>query len=124
MLVRQLVCPSRSSLRRMMLWRRPTMTAVGGGLASIAIAVLAACGGGSGEDSPWLFCTTSPCQPLALLQLPTPPALSDDASLAAVCDADGSVEGILLWHTDWDPRSEEGLCVTPGEAEALGADLG
>lgn len=105
--------------------RRPTVTAISAAVASIAVAALAACGGG-GDGSPWLFCTTSPCQPLALLQSPAPPALSDDVSLAAACDTAGedSAKGILVWHTDWDPSTEEGMCVTPDEAEALGADLG
>ncbi len=82
-----------------------------------------ACGGEGGDFSPWLYCTTNPCQPLALFALPTPPALSTDSSLAAACDdsGPGAADGILLWHTDWDPLTEEGLCVSREEAERLGA---
>ena len=83
-----------------------------------------ACGGGTPDFSPWLFCTTNPCQPLALVQVPTPPALSNDASLAAACVIGGeNGEGILLWHTDWDPLEAQGMCVSKEEAEDLGADL-
>ena len=80
---------------------------------------------GDGDDfNPWLFCTTNPCQPLALVQVPTPPALSNDASLAAACVIGGeNGEGILLWHTDWDPLEAQGMCVSNEEAEDLGADL-
>ena len=67
---------------------------------------------GGQEASPWLFCTTNPCQPLALFPLPTPPALTTDSSLAATCDysAPGAGDGSLLWRTDWDPRTETGRC--------------
>ena len=79
---------------------------------------------GDGDDfNPWLYCTTNPCQPLALIALPAPPALTGDSTLAAPCDAEepGANEGVLLWHTDWDPLTREGICVTPEEAAALGA---
>ncbi len=83
-----------------------------------------ACGGGTPDVSPWLFCTTNPCQPLALIALPTPPALSNDASLAAACVIGGEGgEGILLWHTDWDPLEAQGMCVSREEARDLGADF-
>lgn len=76
---------------------------------------------GDGDDlNPWLYCTTNPCQPLALLALPTPPALSGDRSLAAACDLPGErSDGFLLWHTDWDPLTHEGICVSKEEAERL-----
>lgn len=91
-----------------------------GWLAFIGIA----CGGGTADVSPWLFCTTNPCQPLALVQVPTPPALSNDASLAAACvigEEEG--DGILLWHTEWDPLEGQGMCVSADEAADLGVDL-
>lgn len=76
------------------------------------------------EVSPWLYCTTNPCQPLALFPLPTPPALTYDESLAAACaySGPGVGDGILLWHTDWDPRTEKGRCASSEEAAALGAN--
>ena len=79
-----------------------------------------ACGGGDG--SPWLFCTTNPCRPLALFALPTPAALTTDLALAATCDysGPGAGDGILLWHTDWDPRTETGRCASSEEAAMLG----
>lgn len=78
---------------------------------------------GGHKVSPWLYCTTNPCQPLGLFALPTPPALTTDSSLAAGCDltVQGARDGIVLWHTDWDPRTEEGRCVSRDEAEQLGA---
>lgn len=100
------------------------------------VTFLVACGGGTGPEptperpgddagatSPWLYCTTDPCQPLALVPEPTPPALSTDRSLAAPCDANSpdADDGILLWHTDWDPETREGRCVSVEEAEQLGA---
>ena len=77
--------------------------------------------GDGGEVSPWLYCTTNPCQPLALFPLPTPPALTHDRSLAAYCDfsAPGARDGVLLWHTDWDPRTAQGRCVSSDEAKRL-----
>ncbi len=95
------------------------------GLLAMALFALAALACDGDEVSPWLYCTTNPCQPLALLALPTPPALSDDASLAATCElvGDEGGEGILLWHTDWDPLTQEGLCATREEARDLGADI-
>ncbi len=79
--------------------------------------------GGGQEVSPWLFCTTTPCQPLGLFALPTPPALTHEGSQAAACDfsARGAGDGILLWHTDWDPRTEKGRCASSEEAAMLGA---
>jgi hypothetical protein len=76
---------------------------------------------GGGEVSPWLFCTTNPCQPLALFALPTPPALTHDRSLAARCDfsAPGARDGVLLWYTDWDPRTQQGRCVSREDADKL-----
>lgn len=70
------------------------------------------------EVSPWLYCTTNPCQPLALFVVPTPPALSTDPSLAAACDYSGprANDGILRWHTDWDPLTQEAVCVSREEA--------
>lgn len=97
-----------------------------GGIASLAIAVLVACASGSDDVSPWVVCTTNPCQPLALLQLPTPPALSVDASLAAACvvgAGEDDADGILVWHTDWDPVSQLGMCVTRDEAEDFGIEF-
>lgn len=97
-------------------------------LAIAALVVVAACvlsAGCRGEDAnPWLFCTTNPCQPLALYALPTPPALSTDSSLAATCDysGPGAGDGVLLWRTDWDPRTEQGSCVSREEAQKLGAN--
>lgn len=93
------------------------------GLLAIGVLALAAVACGGEGISPWLYCTTNPCQPLALFALPTPPALSTDSSLAAACDdsGPGAADGILLWHTDWDPLTEEGLCVSREEAERLGA---
>ncbi len=77
---------------------------------------------GDGDDfNPWLYCTTNPCQPLALIALPTPPALSGDRSFAAPCNPTGEpADGVLLWHTDWDPVTQEGICVSMEEAERLG----
>ncbi len=76
---------------------------------------------GGGEVSPWLYCTTNPCQPLALFALPTPPALAHDRSLASRCDlsAPGASDGVLLWYTDWDPRTHQGRCVSSEEARRL-----
>ena len=76
----------------------------------------------SSELSPWLFCTTNPCRPLALFALPTPAALTTDLALAATCDysGPGAGDGILLWHTDWDPRTETGRCASSEEAAMLG----
>lgn len=78
-------------------------------------------GDGDEDFSPWLYCTTNPCQPLGLFPLPTPPALTHDGSLAAGCDytAPGADDGVLLWHTDWDPLTEEGECVSRDEANEL-----
>ncbi len=86
-----------------------------------AFALYACSSGGGGSGSPWLYCTTNPCQPLALFPLPTPPALSHDRSQAASCDfsAPGARDGVLLWHTDWDPRTEKGRCVSSEEARRL-----
>jgi len=72
-----------------------------------------------GDDvSPWFYCTTNPCQPLGLFAVPTPPALTTDSSLAAACDysGPGAGDGILRWHTDWDPLVNEGACVSREEA--------
>ena len=76
---------------------------------------------GSDEVRPWLYCTTNPCQPLALFALPAPPALAHERSLAARCDfsAPGARDGLLLWYTDWDPRTEKGRCVSSEEARRL-----
>ncbi len=73
------------------------------------------------ELSPWLYCSTNPCQPLALFPLPTPPALTHNRSLAAACDfsVPGAGDGILLWHTDSDPRTDKGRCVSSAEADKL-----
>ena len=78
---------------------------------------------GGREASPWLYCTTNPCEPLGLFPLPTPAALTYDRSLAARCDLSGSgtADGVLLWHTDWDPRTEMGRCASTEEAARLGA---
>ncbi len=77
----------------------------------------------TGDDglSPWLYCTTNPCQPLALFALPTPPALTHDRSLAARCDfsTPGASDGVLLWYTDWDPQTQKGRCVSGEEARRL-----
>lgn len=102
------------------------------GLLAVVLAVIAiACGGepdsrlgganATATPSPWLYCTTSPCQPLALLPLPTPPALGTDISQAAACDYSrpGAGDGVLLWHTDWDPQARQGICVQRNEAERL-----
>jgi len=76
---------------------------------------------GGDEVSPWLYCTTNPCQPLALFPLPAPPALTHDRSLAARCDfsSPGAGDGLLLWYTDWDPRTEKGRCVSREDAMRL-----
>lgn len=94
-------------------------------MGATAVLVIGAMACDGDEDSPWLFCTTNPCRPLALPALPTPPALSKDDALAAPCDlVDGEPgKGILLWHTDWDPLTQEGRCVTRQEAERLGANV-
>lgn len=102
------------------------------GIVAVSLLVLSALAFGlrqffSGDDnaalSPWLYCTTNPCQPLALFPLPTPPALTTDSSLAAACDysGPGAGDGIVLWHTDWDPRTEKGRCASSEEAAKLGA---
>lgn len=90
------------------------------GLALLVYALRQTLTGGD-EVSPWLYCTTNPCQPLALFPLPAPPALTLDQSLAARCDfsAPGARDGVLLWHTDWDPRTEKGRCVSSEEARRL-----
>ena len=93
-------------------------------LGALVFGLWQALSGGGDDFSPWLFCTTNPCQPLALIQAPTPPALSNDSSLVAACvigEEDG--EGILLWHTDWDPLEAQGVCVSQEEARDLGADI-
>lgn len=76
---------------------------------------------GGGGRSPWLYCTTNPCQPLALFPLPTPPALSTDPAHAATCDyrGPGASDGSVLWHTDWDPLTEQGLCVSKEEGKRM-----
>ena len=88
---------------------------------ALAFALRQTLSGGGQEVSPWLYCTTNPCQPLALFPLPTPAALTTDSSLAAACDysGPGTADGILLWHTDWDPRTETGRCVSSEEARRL-----
>ncbi|MBI4570592.1 MAG: hypothetical protein HY723_01480 [Chloroflexi bacterium] len=90
----------------------------GVGLLAGLVLLAAACADGGNEFSPWLYCTTNPCEPLALSVVPTPPALSPDPEQAAPCDysSPGANDGILRWHTDWDPETAEGACVSPEEA--------
>lgn len=90
---------------------------------AFAVSAAVACTGGDDQPPLWFYCTTNPCQPLALAVDPTPPALTLDASLAAPCDRTdpGAGDGVLLWHTDWNPETDEGICVSPEEAEDRGA---